>query len=276
MFDVTRRIALSLIASLAFALAGTAQAAPTTADLVQTLRLHEVAGLMRNEGLSYAEDLQDEMLAGGGGAYWIRQVDRIYDTEEMVRIVAEAFEGELSAPHRAAIQAFFDNPEGQSILTYENAAREAMSDEDVEDIARANYAELRGTDDARLEAVKRFVAANDLLERNVAGALGSNFMFFQGLADGGAYEFSEDEIIADVWAQEGEIREDTEAWLYGFLLMAYRPLSDEMLDRYIAFSETEAGQALNAALFEGFDVMYRAISYDLGRAAAQAMAGSDL
>ena len=83
-------------------------------------------------------------------------------------------------------------------------------------------------------------------------------------------------ILADVWSGEEETRADTESWLFGFLLMAYRPLSDVEMADYNAFSRTGAGQALNAALFEGFEVMYRDISHALGLAAAQAMSFSEL
>ena len=53
-------------------------------------------------------------------------------------------------------------------------------------------------------------------------------------------------------------------------------MSDAEFDAYIAFSETEAGQALNRALLEGFDVMYEGVSVELGRAAASRIVGLDL
>jgi len=59
-------------------------------------------------------------------------------------------------------------------------------------------------------------------------------------------------------------------------MMAYQPLDDDAMDAYIAFSETPSGRALNAALFEGFERMYRDISFGLGLAAARSMGGSDL
>jgi hypothetical protein len=151
-----------------------------------------------------------------------------------------------------------------------------MAEDDVEEIARLRVEELRAAGDARMAQVDVFIAVNDLVERNVAGALGSNYQFFRGLADGGAYAMTEDQILADVWTQEQDIREDTTEWLYGFLNMAYRPLGDDDLEAYIAFSESEAGRALNAALFAGFDVLYRDISYALGLAVSRAMSGSDL
>ncbi len=50
------------------------------------------------------------------------------------------------------------------------------------------------------------------------------------------------------------------------------------MSRYknIAFSRTETGQALNEALFQGFDYMIDAISYRMGEAVARAMDASDL
>jgi hypothetical protein len=87
---------------------------------------------------------------------------------------------------------------------------------------------------------------------------------------------NDDEMIAEVWAQEEEIRSDTDEWLMGYLLMAYQPLSDEELSAYIAFSRTDAGQALNRGLFDGFNAMYTDISYALGRAVALELAASEL
>ncbi len=60
------------------------------------------------------------------------------------------------------------------------------------------------------------------------------------------------------------------------MLLAYRPLSEPELEAYIVFSETDAGQALNGALFDGFDAMYLFISHALGVQVAQAGTYSDL
>ena len=48
--------------------------------------------------------------------------------------------------------------------------------------------------------------------------------------------------------QIAEITEDTTAWLYGYMLLAYSPLSDDELATYVAFAQTEAGQSLNAVV----------------------------
>ena len=156
------------------------------------------------------------------------------------------------------------------------AAREAMIDESTEAAARERFRAIEGSDDPVLLQVERFVEANDLVEANVAGALNASFQFYQGLADGGALEITEGEILSEVWATEEETRADTRDWLYGFMLMAYTPLKQDQLEDYVALSATEEGRLMNRALFEGFNTMYDSISYALGLAAAREMQGEDL
>ncbi|MDK3072698.1 DUF2059 domain-containing protein [Sedimentitalea sp. JM2-8] len=269
------RAAIALAVGIAF-LGGVAAGEAPEPSLSAVLKLDDVISVMHDEGLRYAKDLEDDMLDGQGGQFFHDEVDRIYDPDRMVVFVENALAEGLSDAQRRDAIAFFGTDLGQRILSLENAARVAMSDPAVEEIARAAHDDILDTGDRRLGAVTRFVEVNDLVDRNVASALGSNFRFFRGLADGRGARTSDREILADVWAQEAELRDDTESWLFAFLLMAYRPLSDTELDAYVTYSETDGGQALNAAIFAGFDAMYLSISEDLGRAAARAMAGSDI
>ncbi len=122
----------------------------------------------------------------------------------------------------------------------------------------------------------RYITTGDMLNRNVTSALNSNVQFLRGLAEGGAIEMSEDDILADVSGDLDATREDTASWLFGFLLLAYHPLDDTELEAYIAFSQSDAGQALNRALFNGFGAAYDDISYALGRAVALNMTTQEL
>ena len=54
----------------------------------------------------------------------------------------------------------------------------------------------------------------------------------------------------------------------GFLVLAYQPLSDEDLQAYQAWSESDAGVLVNRALFAAFAEVYTPISRSLGQAAA--------
>jgi hypothetical protein len=272
----------SLCLRLLFACVGlVGLVAPVSADpdaraLADLLRMDEMIAVMQEEGVAFGLDLDRDMLDGQGGAYWADEVSRIYSQDRMVGAVQDALANSMDGPQRAKAAAFFGTALGQRILTLETSARVAMANVDVEEIARANFEMLDGSNDSRLQAITRFVTFNDLLERNVAGALSANYYFMVGLVEGGASKMGDEDIVAEVWSQEQETRDDTKGWLYGFLLMAYQPLSDADLQAYIDFSETPSGQALNAALFEGFDVGYRDISYDLGISVARFSGSRDL
>jgi hypothetical protein len=105
--------------------------------------------------------------------------------------------------------------------------------------------------------------------------MSSNFQFYKGLADGRLSDQSEAEILDEVWSQQEDIRLDTESWLNAYLLMAYQPLPPEAMQAYVRYSETRDGQALNAALFDGFEAFYRDASYALGRAIALSAKGDE-
>jgi hypothetical protein len=194
----------------------------------------------------------------------------------MEETVREGFAAAMAGTDPAPLIAFFDTPEGQRLVSLEISARRAMMDEDVEEAARDDYLSRAQDPDDRFLLVREFVEVNDLVEANVTGALNSNFAFYSGLADAGALEMTEDEMLAEVWSQEEETRADSRDWLMGFLLLAYDPVAPELLEEYIALSQTEAGRAMNRALFAGFDRMYAEISYALGLALAREMQATDL
>jgi len=120
------------------------------------------------------------------------------------------------------------------------------------------------------------VIANDLIEYNVKGALNANFAFYKGMSEGGGLELTDIDVVNEVWARETAIRTDTKTWINAYLAMAYQPLADTDLAEYLALSKTSAGQALNSALFEGFDRVNVQVSFDHGRAAARFVSGTDL
>ncbi|UYV39120.1 DUF2059 domain-containing protein [Rhodobacteraceae bacterium D3-12] len=201
---------------------------------------------------------------------------RIYDAEKMAASVQKGLDAEIAPEHLAPLLAFFTGPTGKRIVAQEIAARRAFLDEAAEEAARAAFREAGETLDGRLKLLRAYVEANGLVEFNVAGALTANLRFYRGLAEGGAVDMSEDDMLSEVWGQEAEIRNDTEEWLLSYLLMAYGPLTDAEVASYVALSKTPEGKALNRALFAGFDAMYGDLSYALGLAVAAQMKGEDL
>lgn len=271
------RLLAACLTMICLALPLRAGAAPVD-TLIEALALDDILGVMRQEGLDYGENLRAEMFPGRGGGAWTATVARIYDGARTRQIMRDSLAEELAGTDLAPLIGFFTSETGQRVVSLEVTARRALLDDATAEASREALAEMRARDDPRLELLNRFVRVNDLLEFNVVGALNANYAFYLGLVDGGAFPFdvTEDQILADVWSQEAEIRLETEQWLYAYLAMAYDPLSDGELEAYIAVSESPEGQALNRALFEAFDVLFRRISRELGLAAARLVSGEDI
>lgn len=260
-------------------MAPAASAETTQSDvLFDALGLPQMIEIMRTEGLEYGEQIGTDLLGDRTSPAWDAAVSTIYDTQLMETGMRAALGTALADSDVDNMIAFFGSDQGQSIVALEVSARRALLDEDVEDASKEAAAIAAQDETERFQKATDFIAANSLIEANVAGALNANFAFYLGLMDGGTFtaELTEDQIIADVWAREDEIRQSTTEWVYAYLLMAYQPLSDDDLDAYIAFSQSEAGQDLNTAMFAAFDEMYISISRGLGQAASQQMAGADL
>jgi hypothetical protein len=196
----------------------------------------------------------------------------------MIDGMRESFVAILGDRDMSPLLMFFTSDLGQDIVELEYTARVVFLDEAIAEGAIAQYKSRELEDDPMLAAVRSFVATNDYVEANVAGALNSNFAFYTGMIDGGALSsrMPNSDILADVWAQEPEIRMNTEEWLYSYLLTAYQPLGVEGLNAYEQIMATPEGRAMNVALFEGFDQMYVAISRELGQSVAGYMLAEEL
>jgi hypothetical protein len=243
--------------------------------LMTALHFEETVEIMRAEGMRYGGDVGDEMLSTVERARWDRVVGRVYDAERMLAQVQSRFAEAMDGADAGSLVGFFEG-QGAEIVALEIAGRRALLDDGTEAAAEARYAELAAAGAPIVRHVATLIDDSDLIERNVAGALNANLGFYRGLADGGGLDLSEDEMLAEIWAQEPEMREETRDWMQAYLTMAYQPLSQEVLEAYIALYRSPEGQQLNRALFAAFDAMYEELSYQLGLATALTMEGEDL
>jgi hypothetical protein len=248
--------------------------------LVALMQIDKILVVMRQEGLDHGAALDDDMMGGNGGAEWTAKLAAIYDTDVLKARIAATMQRDYAAEPGTLgdVEAFFGSPRGQKILSLEVEARRALLDPANKDAAELAVQQMKEDNAPRMGLLQRFAKANDLLEMNVAGAMTSSFAFYKGLAAEGAFgeELTEEQMLTDVWNQEPQLRADSETWLYSFLALAYEPISDADVEAYISFSETPAGKKLNAVLFAAFDETFRQVSFDLGRAAARQMQGSDI
>lgn len=285
-----RAILLTLaLVSPAFAITpagpATAQAvqpelSPAVAAFSRSLRIAEMLDVMRAEGIAASTDLSDSLFPGENAAAWATLVDNIYDLSKMqARFDAALALAVGDDPGTlAAATAFFDSNLGQRIMVQEIEARRTLLDKAAEAAAAVDWADTAADQSARAEQIIRFGAVNDLIESNVMGSLNANLAFYRGLSGTGGFgdPMPEDQMLAEVWGQEAEIRQETSDWLYPFLALAYQPLSDAELESYIAFSQTPAGIKINGAIFVAFDAVMVKLSSDLGQAAGRLMQGQDI
>ena len=249
-------------------------------SLVETMRIGEIIEVLRDEGIEYGRTLETDMFPGAGGPGWSAAVEQIYDPARMKQAFEDGLVRELArAPDGIApMESFFGSELGQKVLRLEIEARRALIDDAAEEAAKLAWEDMSGADEGRVALLERFAAANDLVESNVMGALNANLAFYKGMAEGGAFggEMTEDQMLADVWGQEAEVRQQVSDWLFPYLALAYAPLTDDELDAYIAYSESPAGQQLNAALFAAFDGVFSPVSKALGLAVARELQGQDI
>ena len=269
---------ITAAALTAFAFPVIAQDQTPEAQLFDAIGMGDILEIMREEGIAYGLQIDQDMLGGSGGSDWRASVETIYDAERMKAAVGAELTSALYGMDVAPMLEFFTSDLGQDIISLEISARRAFLDDVVEDASKDAAAIASAQETPRFLQVERFAEANDLIESNVVGGMNSNFAFYMGLMEGGALngDISEEQILTDVWSQEAEIRQNTMEWVYAFSLLAYQPLSEDDLDAYIAFSESPAGQDLNRALFAAFDGVFEDISFALGRASARYMVSQEL
>lgn len=259
--------------SLAFS-----EISPQTERLVKALQLEDLFEVMAKEGEAYGQSLDAELLDGNGGAMWRQAVIEIYRPGRVWKRFLQDFDDSLVDADINSIVAFSESPLALKIFKLEVSARRALLDKSIEQASAQMIQTLRENDDPRVPLLKQFVEINDLVEFNVMGAMNANYAFYQGLIDGKGIDVSmtDEQILHEVWGQEQAIRDETSDWIYSYLALAYRPLTDAELTAYIEFSQSQAGRGLNAAIFTTFDTLYKEISYQLGLKVAASMHGDDI
>ncbi|MEL6432914.1 MAG: DUF2059 domain-containing protein, partial [Pseudomonadota bacterium] len=245
-------------------------------ELTEALRIGDMVEILRQEGFTHSQQLAADLIPGRANASWSKQITTIYDTGWMEKVVSQTFAEEMRDAALAPLIAFFTSDTGREVVELELKAREALLDEKKEQLAGQLYRRAKRNNSWIYEQITELIEDSDLVEFNVAGSLNSNMMFYRGMADGGAFTLSEEEMLADVWSQEEQIRADSEDWLGPYLMLAYQKLDREELSAYAGLYRTEPGQKFNTAIFTAYNTLYDQISYALGRAIARQLKSEEL
>ena len=249
------------------------------AALFEAVGMEENFNILAEIGVQDAAGLEDSLFPGRGGPAWRSMLEGLYEVGTLRDAFMESFpQARMSPEDTASVTAFYSTQLGQRIVDAELLAWREIARPEIEVAANEAYFRHLEEGSPRLFLLREFTQVNGFVDRNVSGALNSNYAFYRGMSDAGAYADALPEalMLNEVWGQEPEIRESTVVWLYSFQLMAYAGLSDAEVATYTAFSETRAARAFNGALFAGFDGVFEVMSYRLGTAAALFMSGENL
>ncbi|MEM5475183.1 DUF2059 domain-containing protein [Pacificibacter sp. AS14] len=236
--------------------------------LMDLMKFPEVIELLADEGRSMADDTPDIDL-GMPRYAWDSMITKLYNEDAM----HEAFRTELVTAFGATdldpIVAFYESDLGREIADLELDARKAITDDAVLSAAGDMWAEL-DPQSQRAQLIEDYVSVNDLIELNVVGAMNSDIAYFRGFSAGAkdGMGLNETDIMREVWAGEPEARAQVMEWVYGFSALAYQPLDEDEFDAYIAFGKSDAGRALNNAMFAAFDNVYADLARGLGAGTA--------
>ncbi len=267
----------ALILSIGLTVAPLAvQAEARMSQLMELLNLPAYVEITRSEGLREFPLLAEDFLGRAPDTVMTEQIRRAYDLGRMRETVRRVMRESLSDAEIDLVLLFVGSETGQKVADLELAARRAMSDEAVEEAAMDAWTRAPEQNPWLVSRIAEVIELSDLVDRNVTGALNSNMRFMQGLVDGGGLDISQAELLRNVWAQEPEIRAETETWLGAYLLLALKPLSEEEIEDYITFWKTGPGRALNAAMFDAFNQMYDGLSYATARTLALHMGSEEL
>lgn len=238
----------------------------------------QIIEVMSKEGLGYTDGLARDFFAGGRPAAWDEAIDKIYGPEALGAAMRSEFLRAVGDETFPEVVDFYSSDVGQKIISLEVSARTAMLEDDLTEALEADVRANPERNDIVFNQVEAFIEGNDLINENTIGGMNANIEFYRGLVSirDGAFAFTEDQILEEVWSQEAEIRENTTTWLYAYYLFAHAPLSEAERDQIIEISQSAEGRALNAALFEAFDEVFKDISFALGATIAELSLSQDL
>lgn len=258
--------------------AASGRADPMVDRLFDAISLRSLVEIHHSDALRYGMEMADGRISDEKRPAWRSELERIYDHDRMLTILGAHFTGQLSDRHANAVIDFYQTELGQKAIETHDAAARALADPDLEQASKDALARLVKDGAPRLEQIRAFVDVTDIVEKNVAAELNYSFAYLSTLQSAGGMgeRMSEAELLDFLWSDVEAIRLDTAQWAFSFLNLAFSGLTNDELDRLIAFEGTEAGQAMGTAMFAAWDHLYLTFARDLATAEAAFFGGQDL
>lgn len=233
--------------------------------LVDAMGVPALIQSFAQDGIDGTKDLDEAFLAGQGGDVFYETARKLYAPDRLESELRLSLAEQIDRKTAERALLFFESELGRKIVDLEVQARQAMVDPSLK-------ATAIGAAETARNQVLRLLHVRDLIDRNVEIAVAAQNAFYKGFA-----AISEEQDAApDIESQRPLIKEETSAWVTGYYVLVASALSDQDLDRYITFWETDVGVALDTAMNEAFEASYMTLSFGLGQAIGRLLPQNEL
>ena len=250
--------------------------ADVISDLYEALQMDRVNEIIRVEGIQDARGTGEAYLSKNTVARFVDQAQSVYQLETMEKDFKRLLTENLSISDAEAILLFYRSPIGKMASELEVSARVAISNKQIEEMAKIKFNEAVNLKNERLKELGSVIETLELVEQNLIGAYAAQFAFMYELSKLGLVNLSRQEMIDAITSDEEKLKSDILEWLMAFSHMAYSPMSDEEFNVYNDFSKSALGITLNKALFSVYNEMAKDQSQRLASILGEFMKSEDL
>jgi hypothetical protein len=273
------RLLILLSAALACGLAAAASADDTPLDrLWDAARMEEISDITTNVNSQTAEELAQMVFGTSSPAGWEAEVGRLYDANRVNDALRTVVAREMPVDLMPDVISFLTTEPGLSLLESEVQTLEYFYDPANADAVCFCTEDLWAQDADRMLLITRLYDAQGMVDRTAAMVIDSQVALLAALSEGGATvaEMPAADIERLLRGEEDVIRQSIRSFALVYGHTAYANMSDADLETYIAFYQTPAGMAWNAATFAAFYEIGVSFSRDVGTVAAAFAATEDL
>ena len=245
-------------------------------DLYDALQMDRVNEIIRVEGIRDAQGTGEAYLSANSVERFVDQAKSVYQLDSMEKDFKRLLTENLSTSDASEILLFYRRPIGKIASELEVSARVAISETEIEEMAKTKLEEAKALKNTRLDEIESVIKTLELVEQNLIGAYAAQFAFMYELSKLGVIELSRQEMIDIITNDEEKLKGEIFEWLMAFSHMAYAPMSDEQFSVYNDFSKSDLGIALNKALFSVYNEMAKDQSQSLANILGEFMKSEDL
>ena len=253
-------------------MSGTARAQTDAATAETLLRKSglwvQLAGIAQQvrAGMAGGAAEQGATLTDAEAARLDRAVDTAYAAPRLRASVLRRLVREMPAMHVALVLAWHDSAVGRVITRMEEVA--SVADQDSDTMAQEGARRLAAMSESRRLLLERLMVESRAGEALAGMTINTALGVQQGLRSmrPDAPGPNADELRAVLQAQRPQLERAFGTMAVAAFAQVYAEASDEQLQAYLRFQETEAGRQFNRVMETAMDRMFLEAATELGRA----------